>query len=143
MSPLLRGVLAVLAGAAVAILVVSLADLLVGRIYPLPPGTDMRDAASMAAAIAAMPVAALLLLLAGWAAAAAAGAFVGVRMTAGRYVWIGLIVTGLFLVATISNLAALPHPVWMWPAALVLIPLCGWLGARAGASTRDPRPRTP
>jgi len=136
MSPLLRGVLAVLAGAAAAIVVVSLFDLVVGRIYPLPAGTDLRDAESMTAAIAAMPATALVLLLAGWALAAGAGAFVGVRLTAGRSMIVGLIVTALFLLATISNLAAIPHPGWMWAGAIVLVPLVGWLGARAGASPR-------
>jgi hypothetical protein len=136
----MRWVLAVLAAAAVAIVIVSLSDLLVGRIYPLPAGTDVRDAHSMAAAIAAMPVTALLLLLVGWVLAAFAGAFVAVRLVAGRPFWIGLIVTALFLLATIANLAALPHPVWMWPAALVLIPLAGWLGARRASRSRERQP---
>jgi hypothetical protein len=134
MSPLLRAVLSVLAGAAIAIVVVSLSDVLVGRIYPLPSGTDLRDVESMTAAIAAMPTPPLLILLAGWGIAAGAGAFAAVRLAAGRPMFVGLIVTALFLLATISNLAALPHPAWMWPGALVLIPLVGWLGARAGAS---------
>ena len=139
MSPLLRGVFAVLAGAAVAILVVSLADLVVGRIYPLPAGTDIRDAESMAAAIATLPTTAMVLLMVGWAVAAGAGAYVAVRATAGKRIGAGLVVAALLLLATIGNLAALPHPVWMWPAAIVLIPLVGWLGARAAASPAAPR----
>lgn len=136
MSPGVRRVLAVVAGAVVAVAVVSLSDGLVGRAYPLPEGTDMRDAESMRAAFAAMPLPAMLLLLAGWALAAGIGAFVAVRLTADRRIGAGLIVTVILLLATLANLAALPHPVWMWPAAIVLVPLVGWLGARAGSRQR-------
>jgi hypothetical protein len=134
MPPFLRNIVAVLVGAVVALAVVSISDLVVGSIYPMPAGTDMRDAESMSAAIAALPASAMVLLVLGWAIAAGIGAFVAVRISAGHRMGIGLGITGLLLLATIGNLAALPHPVWMWPAALVLIPLLGWGGARAASS---------
>ena len=133
MPPFLRNVVAVMIGAVVAIAVVSISDLVVGSIYPMPAGTDMRDAESMSAAIAALPATAMVLLLVGWALAAGIGAFVAVRISAGHRMGFGLGVAALLLLATIANLAALPHPVWMWPGALVLIPLLGWGGARAAA----------
>jgi hypothetical protein len=134
MSPLLRRVLAGVVGAVSAVAIVSLSDALVTRAYPLPAGTDTGNSESLAAAIQGMPSAALLLMVAGWGLAAGVGAFVAVRLSAERRTGIGFIVAGILLLATIANLAMLPHPRWMWVAALVVVPLLGWLGARAGSA---------
>ena len=139
MSSLRRRVLAIVAGVVTAMIVVSLADLVVGMLYPMPVGTNVRDAESMAAAIAALPTIALALLTVGWALGTGVGAFVAVRLTPERLLSVGLIVAVVLLLATISNLLALPHPGWMWPAALVLIPALGWLGAHAATRSRNPR----
>ena len=37
----------------------------------------------------------------------------------------GMIVAVFVLVATVANLAAIPHPTWLWPAAIILIPAAG------------------
>jgi hypothetical protein len=133
MSSLRRRVLAIVAGIVTAMAVVSLADLLIGRVFPMPVGTDVRDAVSMAAAIASMPTIALALLILGWALGTGIGAFTAL-------ISVGLIVAVVLLLATISNLLALPHPRWMWPAALVSVPLLGWLGAHAAARGRQVPP---
>ncbi|HEU4747327.1 MAG TPA: hypothetical protein VFS56_02415 [Gemmatimonadaceae bacterium] len=73
---------------------------------------------------------AFVLLLAGWVLAAAAGAYVAARLATRSAAMHGLIVAGFDLVATVANLAAIPHPAWLWPAAIVLIPLAGWIAAR-------------
>jgi hypothetical protein len=132
MPPSVRRLLAAFAGVLVAISVVVLADALVARAFPLPADLDTRDAARAKAALAAVPARALALLVAGWAIAAGAGAFVAVRLTPGRRIGLGLVVAGFLLASTIANLVALPHPTWVWPVALLLIPAVGWLGARAG-----------
>jgi len=139
MPRLLRRIIAVLVGTAVAFTVVMLVDLLVGSMHPVPEGTDVRDAESMAAVIAGMPVSALVVMVAGWALAAAIGAFVAVRLTPERRASAGHLVALLFLLATLANLAMLPHPGWMWAAALVALPLAGWLGARTGTGWGEAR----
>jgi hypothetical protein len=45
----------------------------------------------------------------------------------------GLVVAALLLIATIANLRALPHPTWLWAAAILLIPAAGWTVSRASA----------
>lgn len=139
MPRILRRILAVLAGIVVAFVVVMLTDLLVGGIFPPPPGTDVRDPESMAAAIGAMPVIALALMVIGWGVASAVGAFVAVRITPERRRSAGHLVALLLLIATMANLAMLPHPAWMWVAALIAVPLLGWVGARMGAGGADER----
>ena len=126
MQPTIRSALVLLAGVVASVLVVMLMDAVVGRIYPLAPGTDLRNPESMRQAIAALPAGAFALLVVGWALAAGVGAYIAARFATHAYAVHGLIVALFVLVATVSNLARIPHPVWMWPAAIVLIPLAGW-----------------
>lgn len=134
MSGIARRVLAVLIGAAVALAVVSLGDFVAGRMWSPSPDTDLSTAGGLSAAMASIPTRALMVLVFGWVAAAAAGAFVATRLSPGRGQASGLIVTALLLVATIVNLLSIPHPVWVWVAAIMLMPAAGWLAARAAAT---------
>jgi sorbitol-specific phosphotransferase system component IIBC len=130
MHPMIRSALVLLAGVIAAVLVVVLMDAVVGRIYPLPAGTDLSNPESMRQAIAALPAAAFLLLAVGWALAAGVGSYIAARLATHASAIHGLIVALFVLVATISNLARIPHPLWLWPAAIILIPVAGWAATR-------------
>ena len=136
MHPWIRSALVLLAGVVVAVIVVSLMDGVVISIYPLPPGTDMNSPDSLREGIAGLPVAAFLLLVIGWALAAAAGSYLASRLAKQSPAVHGLIVTLFVLVATIANMARIPHPIWMWPASIVLITAAGWAASRLGARRR-------
>ena len=136
MNPTIRSALVLLAGVVASVLVVMLMDVIVGRIYPLTPDTDMRNPESMRQAIAALPAGAFMLLVVGWAIAAGVGAYVAARFATNAHAVHGLIVALFVLVATVSNLARIPHPVWMWPAAIILIPLAGWVAASLVARSK-------
>ena len=136
MHPWIRSALVLLAGVVVAVVVVSLMDGVVISIYPLPAGTDMSDPESLRQGIAGLPVAAFLLLVVGWALAAAAGSYLAARLARQSAAIHGLIVTLFVLVATVANLARIPHPIWMWPASIILITAAGWGAARLGARRR-------
>ena len=138
MPTALRQFLAVAGGIVAALVVVTLGDRLAGAIAPLPKGLDFNDRTAVAAAIAALPLAAKLVLVAGWAAAAALGAWTAARTAPARRTAMGWIAAGFVLASTIANLAMLPHPAWMWPAAIVGIVAAGALGARAGAGAAPP-----
>src|SRR5687767_10795441 len=122
MHPLIRSALVLLGGVVIAVIVVSLMDGVVISIYPLPAGTDPRNPESLRPAIAALPATAFLLLVAGWALAAGAGSYLAARLATQSAATHGLIVALFVLVATVANLARIPHPLWMWPAAIILIP---------------------
>ena len=130
MPPMVRSAMVLLAGVVVAVIVVSLMDRVAGSIYSLPAGTDPGNPESMRQAIAHIPATALLVLLGGWVLAAAAGSFIAARLATHNRVIHGMIVTLFVLVATVGNLAAIPHPIWMWPGAVILIPAAGWLATR-------------
>ena len=133
MHPTIRSALVLLAAVVVSVVVVILADALVGTLYPLPAGTDMNDQESMRRAIAAMPRPAFLLLLAGWVLAAGAGAYVAARLATRSATLHGMIAALFVLTATVANLAAIPHPTWLW-LGIILIPAGGWLGTRLARS---------
>jgi hypothetical protein len=136
MHPWIRSALVLLAGVVVAVVVVSLMDGVVISIYPLPAGTDMNDPESLRQGIAGLPVAAFLLLVVGWALAAGAGSYLAARLARQSAAMHGLIVTLFVLVATVANMARIPHPIWMWPASIILITAAGWGAARLGARRR-------
>jgi hypothetical protein len=136
MHPLIRSALVLLAGVVVSVLVVILMDGVVTRIYPLPAGTDPNNMESLRQAVATLPAGAFLLLVAGWALAAAAGSYLAARLATQSAATHGLIVALFVLVATVANMARIPHPIWMWPAAIILIPAAGWAAARLGIRRR-------
>lgn len=131
MPSALRRVLAVVLGAASGMIVVFLCDGAVAGRYPVPEDLDLSDPDRLRAAILEMPAEAMPLILLGWVLAAAVGGFVAARV--GRSRGPGWVVTLFLLAATVANLAAIPHPLWMWPAALALIPLAGWSATALGS----------
>ena len=130
MHPTIRSALVLLGGVIVSVLVVILVDTLIGMMYPLPPGTDHNDRAAMARAVAVMPTSAFVFFAIGWVVAAASGAYVAARLATRSPALHGMIVAIFVLVATVANLAAIPHPAWLWPAAIILIPAAGWFATR-------------
>lgn len=138
MPPIVRSIVVVLAGLVASIVVVAVTDAIVSSLYPLPPGTDATNREALRQAAAALPVAAFLILLAGWSLAALAGSFVGARWAGRAPVAHGSVVALILLAATIANLVAIPHPVWMWPAALIFIPLAAWAGVRIARRSQAP-----
>jgi hypothetical protein len=137
MQPTVRSALVLLAGVVVAVIVVSIGDAVAGSIYSLPAGIDRSNPESMRDAVAGLPTAAFLLLLAGWVLAAAVGSYVAARLASHARAIHGLIVAVFVLVATVSNLAAIPHPIWLWPATIILIPAAGWLATRLVVRPRN------
>lgn len=135
MHPILRSVLAVLAGALVAFVLIAVIELLSGKLYPLHVKSG--DPEDLAAAMARAPLGALLLLLLGWAVGTAAGAWTAARAAGRSHLVHGLVVGVLLLGAAIENLLAIPHPLWFWIAAVALFLPCAYLGATL-AARREP-----
>jgi uncharacterized membrane protein len=130
MYPMIRSAMVLLGGVIAAVIVVMLMDSLVGRLYSLPAGTDPNNPESMRQAVAALPVAAFALLVAGWALAAGVGSYVAARLATYARPIHGMIVALFVLVATVANLAKIPHPSWLWPATIILIPAAGWAATK-------------
>jgi len=130
MAPTIRSALVLLGGVVAAVFVVILMDTLVGNIYSLPAGTDPNNPDSLRQAVAALPVTAFLILVTGWVLAAGVGSYLAARLATHARLVHGMIVALFVLVATIANLAKIPHPFWLWPATIILIPAAGWAAAK-------------
>jgi len=130
MHPTLRSALVLLGGVVAAAGAVGVMEALAGRLYALPPGTDPSNPESFRQAVATLPVQAFLILLAGWVLAGGIGSYIAARLATHARAAHGLIVAFFVLVATVGNLATIPHPVWMWPASIILIPAAGWVATK-------------
>lgn len=138
---MIRNILAVVAGAVVAVALVAGIDALGHRVYPLPRGVDWNDPAVVAQVVRGMPVGAFLFAVASWIVAAFAGAWLAARLAPSRKLVHGGVVGALMLAATIANLLMIPHPAWVILSGLAGVPLSAWLGARAGGSAVANPPR--
>ena len=130
MQPTIRSALVLLGGVVAAVVVVELMDAVAGSLYALPAGTDPNNPESVRQAVATLPAVAFLLLVAGWVLAAGVGSYLAARLATHARAAHGLIVAFFVLVATVGNLARIPHPVWMWPASIILIPAAGWAATK-------------
>ncbi|WP_415908972.1 hypothetical protein [Oleiharenicola sp. Vm1] len=131
MNEVLRNTLAALAGALTGMMLILAVQTVSQRVfYPLPPDLNPKDAAAMAAYFKSLPTGAFLLVLLSYLVGVTAGAHVAGRFSSDGGPRQGVMVTGLFIVASLMNLLALPHPAWFWIANFAVVIFAGWLGLK-------------
>ena len=84
----------------------------------------------MTAAIAQLPTPAFVAVLLAWGLGALAGAWTAVRISGVAAT--GYIIGALLLAGGVANLLAIPHPIWMWPGAVVAMGAGTLAGVRSG-----------
>lgn len=131
---IVRRILAVIVGLAVAFLLVAGAEGIAHKIYPPPPGTNMQDMNQVKAFVATLPLSALLVVLAGWLIATFVSTWLAAKIAQNPIP--GYIVGALLLCAGIANAFMIPQPVWFSIASIVIYIAATWVGARAGAPAR-------
>ena len=134
MHPVVRSILAVLAGMLSAFVVIACVQAVGVRIYPPPPGMDPRDTATFKNLMAQMPLGALLFVLLAYAAGSVVGGWVAARFAPRAKLTHGMIVGAFLLGAGIMNMTVIPHPGWFWASAIAIYLLGAWSGARAAGS---------
>ena len=125
---MLRSILSCLAGVITAVIIISVVERVGQSIWPVPTGVNWTDKTSAKAAMDQMPTGALAAVATGWVLGTLVGGFLAARL--GRRRWPAFVVGGLVVAASVANLLMLPHPVWFWPVALVLVPLAAVTAAR-------------
>ena len=125
-----RSILAVVVGAVVAMILVSVVEMVSGLLYPLPADVDPPQPDLMQQYIARLPIGAFLLVLAGWAVGSFVGGWVAARLAGRAPLTHGLVIGLLFLAAGIMTMLMIPHPLYMWVGGIVLPLACSYLGAR-------------
>lgn len=133
---ILRRILAVLAGLFTAMLVVILIETLSRRVYPPPPGIDLTDPAQLEAFFQGLSPGALGMILAAWTLGTLAGALVACRIGPDRPLIFASIIGAIMLVATMVNLAAIPHSDGFGIAAIALVTGAALLASRLSSTPR-------
>lgn len=134
MPPAMRSFFAVVAGMVVAVTVVSMCDLLAGTLHPVPEGFDLTNAEQVRAHAASAPTGALLVVALGWLLGPFAGGLVAARVAERSRALAAWVIAGLLFAATLANLVAIPHPLWMSLVAVLGIPFAGFLAVRLSPS---------
>jgi hypothetical protein len=133
MKNVLRIVLAVVAGMALAFVLVVAVELFSSVVHPFPPGLDPNAPGSIPAHVQRYP--GWVLAVAGlmWGATAAAAVWVASRI-GGRLA--GAVVTLLLAAALAFNLSMLPYVMWFKIAMPATFFVACLIGIRGGASAR-------
>lgn len=134
----LRQIAAPVVGVIVGSVVVALVEMAGRALFPGPPA-PAGDATAMRAYVAALPFGALAAVAAGWWLGALAGVWAAVLVAAQRPRLHAGIVVGVLLLATVANLAMLPHPLWMVVLGPLGILVAGWLAMRLAVRRALPR----
>lgn len=115
---MLRMLIAIVVGIALAVGSVALFDAISHALYPLPPGLDLKDPAVQAVFVESLPDAAKAIIVSGWFFAPLYGALAAIAIAKDSFP--GWIVAAFFLAASTMNLILIPHPQWMVIACFTL-----------------------
>ena len=130
MKDVLRNTLAAMAGALTGMMLILAIQKFALSLYPLPAGLDPKDAAAMKAYFQTLPLGAFLMVLLSYFVGVLAGAHVAGRFSSDGGSRQAVMVTGLFVFASLLNLLGLPHPVWFWFANFAVVIVAGWIGIK-------------
>lgn len=121
---------------AIAGVLIALIEGLNSVLYPLPTGVVPGNLESMRNAISGMPAGAFALVVIGWTVGAFAGSWVAAMLADRRPRVHAAIVVAILLAAGITNMVVLPHPAWVWVAAVLGFLGGGHLGTTVAQRSR-------
>ncbi len=127
---MLKNIAATIAGILSAIAVVALVQMAGHTIYPQPPGIDKTNPETIANFVDTLPLGALLFVVAGWVLSPFLGAITATVLSGKHSIIPGLAVGLAILLATVANLYAIPHPLWMSVTGIIAPLPAAWLGAK-------------
>lgn len=126
---MIRALLAVVLGLAVAVLMTGLLESISHSMYPPPEGLDpYSDPAGFAIAVEQMPTGTLAMVLLAWALGTFTGSWLAARIV-GRAFY-GLLVGGVMMLSGITNVISIPYPWWFIVAGILLFLPAAYAGAR-------------
>ncbi|WP_340587885.1 hypothetical protein [Erythrobacter alti] len=117
-NPLVRKIVASVAGIIIAGIVVGLVEMLGHMVFPPPDGIDVTDPADQARMMEVIPTGAKVAVIVAWFLGSLAGAWAAIRI-AGNAVP-GWIVAVVMIALSLVTTQMFPHPFWMVLSALAL-----------------------
>ena len=119
---MLRGIGGVVVGIIAWIVIVQVGEFVVHRLYPPPPGYNMRDMEQGKRYVATLPATAMVIVLVGQVVGTLGGAFSAAKI--GRSRVPAYVIGALLLVAGVVSTFVIPQPLWF-----VVLELAGYIGA--------------
>ena len=133
MWPVIRSILAVIAGFVAASAVMMAIETANGRLfYPelAKRAEGVTDREVIRAILASAPVGAMLVVILGWVLGSLAGGFLAGLISPKAPVVHALVLGGLLTLAGIANNLMLPPPLWFWVATFVVFFPAAYAGVR-------------
>lgn len=96
--------------------------------HPMPAGLDPAQTDAFAAWAATLPVSALATVVVAWFLGGVVSAGVSMAIVRAQTAGPAWALCAVFSLATLMNLAAFPHPAWMWVVGLAAFPAGSALG---------------
>lgn len=127
---MIRKILAVIAGAALAVALIAAFDRISHWAYPVPENLDWDNASVVADYIASLPVGAFLFVLAGWGLGALCGGVLAALIAREKPVLFATIIGALVILGTVATLLSFPHPLWFSVTAIVVIAVMTYLAGK-------------
>jgi hypothetical protein len=127
-----RSIIAILAGIILAMVTITVVQMLGHQIYESPAGLDLNDKAAIAAYMEKMPIGAMLMVLLAYMAGAFLGGLLAARLAPRKPILHAMIIGGVLLIAGIANFIMLPHPVWFFIVSVISYFLFAYLGGLVG-----------
>ena len=126
---MLRIILGVIVGAVVGGAVIYGWEILGHKIWPLPPGLNVKDPEQLKSLITSMPVMAVAWIGIGYAVGVFVGSSVANRLAQGRAV-AGWVVAVLLGAGAVWTMVLIPHPLWFVGLTVALWAAAAWAAAR-------------
>jgi hypothetical protein len=131
MHPILRNVLAILAGVVIGSFVNMGIIMVSGSIIPPPQGADITTPEGLKAALPLFEPKHFLMPWLAHALGTLTGAFCATKIGLPRKIWLGLAIGAFFLIGGVMMVNMVPSPTWftLTDLALAYLPM-GWLGSK-------------
>jgi hypothetical protein len=123
-NPIVRSVLATLAGLVAAMVMVGIVEMMGHAIFPPPEGLDVTNPADQARLMDVIPLGAKIAVVVAWFLGALAGCTVAAWLS--RSIRPGWVLAGLLVLGGMYTTQMFPHPVWM-VVCTVALPIAGKL----------------
>jgi hypothetical protein len=128
MNTTLRNILAGVAGFVAGSIAMMLLEMVGHERFPLPPGIDPNDPASLATNLDRIPTPAFAMVVLAWFVGPLVGVAVAGTIAPAARLRLAQVLGAVYLCAGVFNLVMIPGPVWMWPAGLGALAFGSFVG---------------
>ena len=123
----MRTTLATICGLVAAVFLIFVLEATGHLLWPPPAWMDASDPESIRRALPLLPLGAVISLTAAWILGTFTGSWLGTLIA--RRALPACIVGAFVASSALITLFLIPHPIWYWIVALVLVPLAAYAGA--------------